>query len=594
MGNKVIILDGSTINKIAAGEVIERPASIVKELIENSIDAASSRIFIEIRNGGKDLIKVTDDGIGMSSIDAELAFERHATSKIKGAEDLFFVKTLGFRGEALPSIAAVSEVEMITKRREDLLGTRIKLLNGIVTTKEETGSPDGTTIIVTKLFHNVPARKKFLKKETLESGYISDVINRLALANPSIHFKFINNDKIVLNSPGNNDLIHTIANIYGKDTAKNLVKVYISEGEYCLSGYISNPQLTRSNRNYQTYSINRRIIKDNIISKAVEDGYKTLLPVNRYPVVILNLDLPPNQVDVNVHPSKTEIRFNDEKQIYGFISEGISRILKEVTYIPRVKADYFKDKDVREYKIKEQLTINIEDEKKDDSFVDIREYYPESGDKIIGGGEKKEIKETDEDSLIQEEVLPDLIPIGQLFSTYILAQSSGAFFIIDQHAAHERIIYEELLEKRNEKRNYKQELITPIMIDLTHKEKNIIIENIDLIDELGFEIEEFGSNTILIRSVPYMLIDEVNKQLFIDIANQLESVSNEKEKEQEKILVMIACKSAIKAHDKLSHPEMEALIRELKKTKYPFTCPHGRPTIISMSLYEIEKRFKRK
>lgn len=594
MGNKVIILDGSTINKIAAGEVIERPASIVKELIENSIDAGSSRIFIEIRNGGKDLIKVTDDGIGMSSIDAELAFERHATSKIKGAEDLFFVKTLGFRGEALPSIAAVSEVEMITKRREDLLGTRIKLLNGIVTTKEETGSPDGTTIIVTKLFHNVPARKKFLKKETLESGYISDVINRLALANPSIHFKFINNDKIVLNSPGNNDLIHTIANIYGKDTAKNLVKVYISEGEYCLSGYISNPQLTRSNRNYQTYSINRRIIKDNIISKAVEDGYKTLLPVNRYPVVILNLDLPPNQVDVNVHPSKTEIRFNDEKQIYGFISEGISRILKEVTYIPRVKADYFKDKDVREYKIKEQLTINIEDEKKDDSFVDIREYYPESGDKIIGGGEKKEIKETDEDSLIQEEVLPDLIPIGQLFSTYILAQSSGAFFIIDQHAAHERIIYEELLEKRNEKRNYKQELITPIMIDLTHKEKNIIIENIDLIDELGFEIEEFGSNTILIRSVPYMLIDEVNKQLFIDIANQLESVSNEKEKEQEKILVMIACKSAIKAYDKLSHPEMEALIRELKKTKYPFTCPHGRPTIISMSLYEIEKRFKRK
>lgn len=584
----------STINKIAAGEVIERPASIVKELIENSIDAGSSRIFIEIRNGGKDLIKVTDDGIGMSSIDAELAFERHATSKIKGAEDLFFVKTLGFRGEALPSIAAVSEVEMITKRREDLLGTRIKLLNGIVTTKEETGSPDGTTIIVTKLFHNVPARKKFLKKETLESGYISDVINRLALANPSIHFKFINNNKIVLNSPGNNDLIHTIANIYGKDTAKNLIKVYISEGEYCLSGYISNPQLTRSNRNYQTYSINRRIIKDNIISKAVEDGYKTLLPVNRYPVVILNLDLPPNQVDVNVHPSKTEIRFNDEKQIYGFISEGISRILKEVTYIPMVKADYFKDKDVREYKIKEQLTINIEDEKKDDSFVDIREYYPENGDKIIGGGEKKEIKETDEDSLIQEEVLPDLIPIGQLFSTYILAQSSGAFFIIDQHAAHERIIYEELLEKRNEKRNYKQELITPIMIDLTHKEKNIIIENIDLIDELGFEIEEFGSNTILIRAVPYMLIDEVNKQLFIDIANQLESVSNAKEKEQEKILVMIACKSSIKAHDKLSHPEIEALIRELKKTKYPFTCPHGRPTIISMSLYEIEKRFKRK
>ncbi|NPV44903.1 MAG: DNA mismatch repair endonuclease MutL [Firmicutes bacterium] len=594
MGNKVIILDVSTINKIAAGEVIERPASIVKELIENSIDAGSSRIFIEIRNGGKDLIKVTDDGIGMSSIDAELAFERHATSKIKGAEDLFFVKTLGFRGEALPSIAAVSEVEMITKRREDLLGTRIKLLNGIVTTKEETGSPDGTTIIVTKLFHNVPARKKFLKKETLESGYISDVINRLALANPSIHFKFINNNKIVLNSPGNNDLIHTIANIYGKDTAKNLIKVYISEGEYCLSGYISNPQLTRSNRNYQTYSINRRIIKDNIISKAVEDGYKTLLPVNRYPVVILNLDLPPNQVDVNVHPSKTEIRFNDEKQIYGFISEGISRILKEVTYIPMVKADYFKDKDVREYKIKEQLTINIEDEKKDDSFVDIREYYPENGDKIIGGGEKKEIKETDEDSLIQEEVLPDLIPIGQLFSTYILAQSSGAFFIIDQHAAHERIIYEELLEKRNEKRNYKQELITPIMIDLTHKEKNIIIENIDLIDELGFEIEEFGSNTILIRAVPYMLIDEVNKQLFIDIANQLESVSNAKEKEQEKILVMIACKSSIKAHDKLSHPEIEALIRELKKTKYPFTCPHGRPTIISMSLYEIEKRFKRK
>lgn len=590
MGSRVIILDDRTISKIAAGEVIERPSSIVKELIENSIDAQSKRIEIEIKNGGKDYIRVSDNGIGMSPEDAKLAFNRHATSKIRQMNDLFTVKTLGFRGEALPSIASISEIELITKRREDLLGTRIRVSNNKIESVEETGCPDGTTVIVRNLFDNVPVRKKFLKKDLYESGYVSDVTTRIALINPFINFKLINDGKTVFNTHGNNDLLNTIICVYGKDIAVNLTKVDIRDEKYLLTGYISNPQLTRSNRNYQTFSINNRFIKDNILPNAVEDSYKTLLPVNRHPLAVLNFNLPGEEVDINVHPSKMEIRFNKEKEVYNFINKGISKLLKETINIPKIVNDVEK-KDASS--MNEQLMISEEK-----SIIDnVLEYKPKFSEKI-----EESVSFYDNDTIVSSNYIEDknqnrlvtLIPLCQLFSTYILAQSNDEFFIIDQHAAHERILYEDLTEKYENKVIYKQELISPLIFDLTHKEKNIIIDNIDLINKLGFDIEDFGHHTIIVRTVPYTFKNEINKQLFIDIADELESLGSYKDEKRKDLIVMISCKSAIKANDKLTETEILTLLKKLEQTKYPYTCPHGRPTIISMSLFELEKRFKRR
>ncbi len=590
MGSRVIILDDRTISKIAAGEVIERPSSIVKELIENSIDAQSKRIEIEIKNGGKDYIRVSDNGIGMSPEDAKLAFNRHATSKIRQMNDLFTVKTLGFRGEALPSIASISEIELITKRREDLLGTRIRVSNNKIESVEETGCPDGTTVIVRNLFDNVPVRKKFLKKDLYESGYVSDVTTRIALINPFINFKLINDGKTVFNTHGNNDLLNTIICVYGKDIAVNLTKVDIRDEKYLLTGYISNPQLTRSNRNYQTFSINNRFIKDNILPNAVEDSYKTLLPVNRHPLAVLNFNLPGEEVDINVHPSKMEIRFNKEKEVYNFINKGISKLLKETINIPKIANDVEK-KDASS--MNEQLMISEEK-----SIIDnVLEYKPKFSEKI-----EESVSFYDNDTIVSSNYIEDknqnrlvtLIPLCQLFSTYILAQSNDEFFIIDQHAAHERILYEDLTEKYENKVIYKQELISPLIFDLTHKEKNIIIDNIDLINKLGFDIEDFGHHTIIVRTVPYTFKNEINKQLFIDIADELESLGSYKDEKRKDLIVMISCKSAIKANDKLTETEILTLLKKLEQTKYPYTCPHGRPTIISMSLFELEKRFKRR
>lgn len=590
MGSRVIILDDRTISKIAAGEVIERPSSIVKELIENSIDAQSKRIEIEIKNGGKDYIRVSDNGIGMSPEDAKLAFNRHATSKIRQMNDLFTVKTLGFRGEALPSIASISEIELITKRREDLLGTRIRVSNNKIESVEETGCPDGTTVIVRNLFDNVPVRKKFLKKDLYESGYVSDVTTRIALINPFINFKLINDGKTVFNTHGNNDLLNTIICVYGKDIAVNLTKVDIRDEKYLLTGYISNPQLTRSNRNYQTFSINNRFIKDNILPNAVEDSYKTLLPVNRHPLAILNFNLPGEEVDINVHPSKMEIRFNKEKEVYNFINKGISKLLKETINIPKIANDVEK-KDASS--MNEQLMISEEK-----SIIDnVLEYKPKFSEKI-----EESVSFYDNDTIVSSNYIEDknqnrlvtLIPLCQVFSTYILAQSNDEFFIIDQHAAHERILYEDLTEKYENKVIYKQELISPLIFDLTHKEKNIIIDNIDLINKLGFDIEDFGHHTIIVRTVPYTFKNEINKQLFIDIADELESLGSYKDEKRKDLIVMISCKSAIKANDKLTETEILTLLKKLEQTKYPYTCPHGRPTIISMSLFELEKRFKRR
>lgn len=592
--NRVIILDDRTISKIAAGEVVERPSSIVKELIENAIDAHSTQIEIEIKNGGKDYIRVSDNGIGMSSEDAKLAFSRHATSKIRQIKDLFSIKTLGFRGEALPSIASVSEIELITKRKEDLFGTKIKMLNNRIESIEEIGCPDGTIVIVRNLFNNVPARKKFLRKSIYESGYVSDVTTRMALINPNINFKLINDGKTIFNTYGNNDLLNTIACVYGKDIAANLIGVDIRDAKYSLAGYISNPQLTRSNRNYQTFSINNRFVKDNILPNAVDDSYKTLLPVNRYPLAVLNFNLPGDEVDINVHPSKMEIRFNNEKEIYNFVYGGISKLLRETINIPKIINNEKNEDKKKEPSINEQLMINEEK-----SFIDnIIEYKPVFGEKIeesVSFYKNTDLEGYSTNKIYNKQTsLTSLIPLSQLFLTYILAQGNDEFFMIDQHAAHERILYEELIEKYENRTIYKQELVSPLIFDLTHKEKSILIENIDLIEKLGFNIADFGHDTIIVRTIPYTFKNKVNKQLFLDIADKLESLGPYKDEKQRDLVVMISCKSAIKANDKLTEIEIKTLLKKLGETKYPYTCPHGRPTIVSMSLFDLEKRFKRR
>jgi len=588
MGNKVIVLDKGTISKIAAGEVIERPSSIIKELVENAIDASGTRIEIEIKNAGKDFIRVSDNGIGMGYTDAELAFSRHATSKIKKIKDLASIKTLGFRGEALPSIASVSKVEIITKREEDLLGTRILVSNNKILSKEKIGSPDGTVIKVKNLFDNVPARKKFLKSNTYESGLISDMVTRIALVNPHISFKFISEGRAIFNTYGSNNLFDTIASIYGNEVAENLIEVKIRNEEFSLIGYISHPQLTRSNRNYQTFSVNNRYVKEHVLQKAVEDSYKTLLPINRYPLIVLNLDLPGENIDINVHPSKMEIRFNQEKRIYNFVYKEIHNVLNRTVNIPKIVK---REQNEKENQNNKQLVIKEELHK-------TMEYKPNFSENIIEESTiTKYIDNTKEKEFIpdiKQVKLATLIPLGQLFSTYILAQSKDEFFVIDQHAAHERIIYENLVEKYKDKLIYKQELIAPLVFELSYQEKNILLENLELIDGLGFDIEDFGDNTILVRTVPITLKNSVGKDFFIDMADKLSSFSPYKDKKEKDLIIMISCKGAIKANDRLTEIESRKLLEELERTAYPYTCPHGRPTIISMSKYELEKKFKRK
>ena len=776
MGN-IVLLDELTINKIAAGEVIERPASVVKEMVENSIDAGASSITVEIKNGGISFIKVSDNGKGIASDDLEIAFERHATSKIRSADDLNTVTSMGFRGEALASIAAVANVELVSKTENQEIGYRVVVEAGDVLEKEEAGCRTGTTITVKNLFFNTPVRYKFLKKDYTESGYIEDAITRIALVNPNVAIKLINTGKTVIQTNGSGNLKDVVYSIYGKDIASNILEVNYKYEDIEVTGVIGKPEIARSNRANQLFFVNKRYIKDKTLTAATEQSYKGLIPIGKFGFTILNLEMNPAKVDVNVHPAKLEVRFQEENKVFqavyhavketllkgelvadpekslrdekgekkidrsalsfeerlknlreskkennqglfGFRKQNEKQIEKYTDEESKIKTNILEDvynsknkeknllnnndnaelevgkpidttdvleqlKKMREKieeELKENKNIRLEDvsldksreekekEEKDDKLevgieeerqenkqeiteeqkekidkvnealenIDNKEIKEEFGEikqkmeelnnnpkvvsedfdemyrKLFGRSpiadvEEKKEKDTnnaidivksnismfDTDEKFQK---PTYKFIGIIFKTYIILEIGEEMYILDQHAAHERIMYEKV------KKNYysdevkdSQLLLLPDVITLTHKEMDIAKENIPMFEKAGFTLEEFGENTIKLTGVPTICLDLDTKELFLETLDEINTVARTaKQEKEEKFIATVACKSAVKANMALTKEEVEKLMDELLKLPNPFTCPHGRPTVIKMTKYDIERKFARK
>ena len=762
MGN-IVLLDDLTINKIAAGEVIERPASVIKEMVENSIDAGANNITVEIKNGGISFIKVTDNGKGIAQDDLEIAFERHATSKIRSADDLNTVTSMGFRGEALASIAAIANVEMVSKTEEQEIGYRVVVEAGDVLEKEEAGCRTGTTITVRNLFFNTPVRYKFLKKDYTESGYIEDVITRIALVNPNVAIKLINTGKTVIQTNGNGDLKSVIYSIYGKDIANGIMEVGYQYEDIKIEGVIGKPEIARSNRSNQLFFVNKRYIKDKTLTAATEQAYKGLIPIGKFGFVVLNIEMNPSKVDVNVHPAKLEVRFQEENKIFQAIyhaikdtllkgelvantskaeTESTNRIDRSaLSFEERLKnlreakkenqqngglfrfrkqnekqieqytdeeskiktniveelynnknkqqednndTDKFETKVIDTYSIDsnagtpvdtsdvlEQLKqmknkIQEDIDKKNDSTKTMKlsdetavynfreeankeynkeglpkavqnEADKESEDENIVNNEIKTVQNPsnfnemyekmfgrapiDENKLVLEknenekinavDIVKDNVSIfeneeefkkpsykfiGIVFKTYIILEIDKEMYILDQHAAHERIMYEKV------KKNYysdeikdSQLLLLPDVITLTHKEMEIAKENIPMFNKAGFYLEEFGENTIKLTGVPTVCIDLDTKELFLETLDEINTVARTaKQEKEERFIATVACKAAVKANMALTVEEVDKLMEQLLKLPNPFTCPHGRPTAIKMTKYDIERKFARK
>jgi len=630
--NKIVILDEKTANQIAAGEVIERPASVVKEMVENSIDAGATQITVEIRNGGISYIRVTDNGSGMERDDLELAFERHATSKIRRIEDLDKLSTLGFRGEALASIASVSQLEVTTKTEDALTGTTLKMEGGRVTAVNQAGSPKGTTFIVRNLFYNTPARYKFLKKDSTEAGYVYDIIQRLALANPGISFKFIQNNQTQLHTPGNHDLLSVIYSIFGKDTAKSVLPVSYKHEGFILEGYVGKPEIARGNRNNQSVFLNGRYIKCKVITKALEDAYKTMLMQNRFPFCVLKLQCPTESYDVNVHPQKLEVRFADENAVYNTVYHGVkSTLLKEsgIREFEPTKIDEAEEKHDTPVSIPpiesginkkippaafsvlpKQSTLfdrpekRILSETKDDDLPEETGIQYDNKPMYIEKNEVFEKAKTVEESVSFEKTgqatenapvkeLLDAAIIGQVFDTYILLQSGNNLYIIDQHAAHERIRFETIKQRRAKNEAFSQILLEPLIIKLTATEYDFVMEKQSAFQSVGFEIEAFGSNTVIIRSIPDFYESGFSTGDFHEILDRWIQTGSDQSDISDEALYMISCKGALKANRPLSKEEIRGLLESLCTLENPYTCVHGRPVILTMEKKEFEKRFKR-
>ena len=755
MGN-IVLLDDLTINKIAAGEVIERPASVIKEMVENSIDAGATNITVEIKNGGISYIKVTDNGKGIAQDDLEIAFERHATSKIRSAEDLDTVTSMGFRGEALASIAAIANVEMISKTEEQEIGYKVVVEGGNILEKEEAGCRTGTTITVRNLFFNTPVRYKFLKKDYTESGYIEDAITRIALVNPNVAIKLINTGKTVIQTNGNGDLKSVIYSIYGKDVSNGIMEVSYQYEDITISGVIGKPEIARSNRSNQLFFVNKRYIKDKTLTAATEQAYKGLIPIGKFGFVVLNLEMNPAKVDVNVHPAKLEVRFQEENKVFQAIYHAIKDTLlkgelvantdksngkneKKIERTPLSFEERLKnireakkeseggglfafrrqnEKQIEKYteeesKIKTNILEDIYENKKTENQTeempkalqkqtnedekigipidtsDVLEQLKQMKTKMENELEKEsaktsEVKEPEteyklensskteelpnilektkklQDAETQEEfnqikqkmqelnnnpqvvsqdfnemytklfgtapimeqeeeeqkdnaidIIKDNISvfetqeefqkptykfIGIVFKTYIILEIDKEMYILDQHAAHERIMYEKV--KKNyysEKTKDSQMLLLPDVITLTHKEMDIAKENISMFEQAGFSLEEFGENTIKLTGVPTVCIDLDTKELFLETLDEINTVARTaKQEKEEKFIATVACKAAVKANMALTTEEVEKLMDQLLKLPNPFTCPHGRPTAIKMTKYDIERKFARK
>lgn len=609
------VLDDSTINKIAAGEVIERPASIVKELVENALDAGSTDITVEVRNGGIGFIRITDNGRGMEKEDMELAFLRHATSKIRSASDLYTIHTLGFRGEALASIAAVSKVEMLSKTKDSVTGWRRCMEGGKCTAMEECGCQEGTTITVTDLFYNTPARFKFLKSETREGSYITDVMQNLAMSHTDVSFKYRLNDKLVFATRGDKDLRSCILAIYGRSFASNIIEVKYSKDLISVYGFIGNANLSKGNRNYQSIFVNGRYVKNKTITAAAEAAYKSMLTINKFPFFVLTLTVNPEFVDVNVHPAKAEVKFQDEQMVFSCVfhcvKDGLMAISPLLNDDMKPKKEDYMVSPIQSY-TQQSFTVpsnpisyTVAEEEpvqaKDTSWESTQESADDYANDMANDSvpnEKEDIEDTpaiseDTSKIRQVPKFGPLSIIGQVHFTYIIAEDSENMYIIDQHAAHERIYYEKYQKAYRQAGIQCQALITPIIMNLSPSEKMLVMENTSIFENLGYILEDFGGGAIALRAVPVIFGNPDPKELFQEVLSSFEGGEKELPHTIDKILYTMACKSAIKAGDKLSLKEMSELINTLRLCDSPFTCPHGRPTIIKMSETDLEKKFKR-
>ena len=679
------ILDDLTINKIAAGEVVERPSSVTKELIENSIDASSTQIVIDIVDGGKKQIRITDNGEGIPSSEVDKSFLRHATSKIKKIDDLYDLYSLGFRGEALASIASVSRLEMITKTKDEPLGTKVVLEGGKEVLKEPVGTKNGTTIIIKDLFFNTPVRQKFLKSTHAETINISDLINKLAIGNTNVQFKYINNGKLMLNTPGDNKLISVLRSIYGKEITDNLIEVDYEDEKIKISGYIGNNNIYRSNKNLQHIYINKRFVKSKVILDAINESYKSIIPINKFGVCFLNIKINPSEIDVNIHPTKLEVKFQDEKEVYIKIRDVIKNKLLNISLIGKYKSydsseNYvqnklnqieenktevqninvaknieYKVKENNEYENKDQEAIKINERDDLSTFKSFKEALEEKNhiDKSkedlhdnISYGESlnnnnfdriheeeqsdyysnmgyienntKESKYNDIDKKLEEistqasfleeqdDILDKIVDnsqnthfrasdfkvIGTILNTYIVLEKGTSMYLLDQHAAHEKVLYEEYMTKFKNQNIDMQMLLDPIVIELSSVDMLDIEKNLNLFMKFGFEIEIFGDNHIMVRGVPNIFGVAQSEKFIFQIIDNIGDLESSYDLKMDKIASM-SCRAAIKANDKIHFDEINSLLSKMEKCENPYTCPHGRPSMVEISKKEIEKMFKR-
>ena len=667
------ILDDLTINKIAAGEVVERPSSVTKELIENSIDASSTQIVIDIVDGGKKQIRITDNGEGIPSSEVDKSFLRHATSKIKKIDDLYDLYSLGFRGEALASIASVSRLEMITKTKDEPLGTKVVLEGGKEILKEPVGTKNGTTIIIKDLFFNTPVRQKFLKSTHAETINISDLINKLAIGNTNVQFKYINNGKLMLNTPGDNKLISVIRSIYGKEIVENLIEIN-EEGSFCnINGYIGNNNIYRSNKNLQHIYINNRYVRSKIILDAINEAYKSIIPINKHGVCFLNIDINPAKIDVNIHPTKMEIKFENDKDLYIEIRDLLKKKLlntaligkyenyddkfkvneSKETYLQEKEAylqtfnnlnkeneedknlnkatpkndfselnsfmslsealsrnnkveenkankEKVKDNTITSNNIEKEIKLQSIENKKNEFFidgvVDVSKSF--SFDELNSLNEKNdkkaELNQISEENIKSENrfSITDFRVVGSILNTYIVLEKNEAMYLLDQHAAHEKVLYEEYMKKFKNHKIDMQMLLDPIVMEFSNVDMMKIENNMDLFLNFGFEIELFGNNHIMVRGVPTIFGTPESEKFILQIIDNMEDLSSSYDLKGDKFASM-ACRAAIKANDKIHIIEMKKLLLQMEKCENPYTCPHGRPSMVEISKKEIEKMFKR-
>ena len=653
---QIALLSQETIDKIAAGEVIERPSSVVKELVENAIDAGSSAVTVEIKEGGISFIRISDNGCGIEREQIPLAFLRHSTSKIKSVEDLFTVTSLGFRGEALSSIAAVSQVELITKTNGDFTGSRYLIEGSKEVSLEEIGAPDGTTFIIRNLFYNTPARKKFLKSAQTEGTYIHELMQRMILSHPDVAFKFIMNNQVKLQSSGNGNIKDIIYHLYGRDITKALLPIAHESELFKVSGFIGKPMISRGNRGYELYFVNGRFIRSQILSKAIEDAFKPFLMQHQYPFTVLYFEIDSSLLDVNVHPTKMELRFSNQQELYREVQSILSAALVHRDIIPEVPVDTPKKNEMEVPKIEKVMPEPFEQKRleeirkavRKDSPYEIK--YPVSrpmGTGSVSSATQEKLldtiksmppedmmeerirkeplpeqskKETEKElakeayvlreeetygakpegsyeqgSFLKEEEMAKQKIIGQLFDTYWLVEYNDRLFIVDQHAAHEKVMYEKLKKQFEKKEFTSQAISPPIVITLSMREAEILERFKEQFTKLGFEIEHFGGAEYSICGVPGNLYRLNTKDVLIEMLDELTDGISERATADvilDKIASM-SCKAAVKGSQRLSLPEMEQLMTDLMKLDNPYNCPHGRPTIIAMSKYEIEKKFKR-